>query len=83
MHWPSGNRYEGEFRDGLHSGQGVKTWANGSRYEGAWANNKLNGFGTVTYLDGRLYQGTWTNGCYKQGDRWATANVTAEECGFK
>jgi len=31
---PSGRRYEGEWKDGLKHGKGVKIWANGDRYEG-------------------------------------------------
>lgn len=34
--WPSGDRYEGEFREGRREGTGVMTWANGDRYEGGW-----------------------------------------------
>ena len=28
----SGDRYEGEYQDGVRRGQGVFTWANGNRY---------------------------------------------------
>jgi hypothetical protein len=34
---PSGRRYEGEWKDGLKHGKGVKIWANGDRYEGTLA----------------------------------------------
>lgn len=35
----NGNKYVGEWKDGLRSGEGVFDWANGNKYEGKWAKN--------------------------------------------
>ncbi len=32
--WPSGQKYEGNFKDGLSDGQGTLTLANGTKFEG-------------------------------------------------
>ena len=81
--WASGNRYEGEFANDNFNGHGVMVWANGDRYDGLWKEDKANGQGTKTVADGRVYSGVWTNGCFRQGDRWATAGATAKDCGFE
>jgi hypothetical protein len=36
----SGNRYDGEFKDGKYNGRGVKTFADGSpKQDGQWKDN--------------------------------------------
>ena len=82
--WKNGNRYDGEWRNNDFNGHGTMQWAtNGDRYVGEWQNDRAHGQGTKTMTDGRSYTGVWNNGCFRQGDRWATAGATAEECGFK
>ena len=81
--WKSGNRYEGEWRDNDFNGHGVMQWTNGDRYVGQWQSDKAHGQGTKTARDGQSWTGTWTNGCFRLGDRWSTAGVTAKECGFE
>ena len=36
-----GNKYEGQFKDGLKNGQGVFTFANGNKYEGEYKDDTL------------------------------------------
>jgi hypothetical protein len=79
---PVGN-YVGTMSQGKMSGTGTFTWTSGNRYQGQWVNDLPNGSGTYTNSAGAIYTGNWTNGCYRQGDRWAAANATAQECGFK
>ena len=61
-HWPSGDRYEGEFVNGLKQGDNCKFfWHDGCEdgltYEGEYMNDKQHGNGYKTWNDGRSYQG--------------------------
>ena len=57
-----GNRYEGEFRDGVRWGEGSLVWADGDRYEGGWRNDTMHGQGTLTEADGHRYEGGFRDG---------------------
>ena len=57
MDLPNGDRYEGEFRNGLFNGWGVYTYRNGDRYEGEFADDLKHGKGTYTAADGEKYVG--------------------------
>jgi hypothetical protein len=81
--WPTGDRYEGEMRDGKYNGHGTMILAGGGRYVGEYRDGKANGYGTKTNAAGRSYSGQWTNGCFRDGNFWATAGSTPQECGFK
>ncbi|TAF63927.1 MAG: hypothetical protein EAZ55_12530 [Cytophagales bacterium] len=63
----NGDKYVGQWKNGLRHGQGTYTWSMsgdyaGDVYVGQFANDKRNGFGTYTYADGTLYTGQWVNG---------------------
>jgi hypothetical protein len=57
MDLPNGDRYEGEFRNGLFNGWGVYTYRSGDRYEGEFAEDLKHGKGTYTSSDGEKYVG--------------------------
>jgi len=62
----NGDTYEGEFKDGLFSGQGTYYYlANnqfrGDKYVGEFKDGKYNGLGTYTYSNGDKYTGTQKN----------------------
>lgn len=57
MNLPNGDRYEGEFRNGLFNGWGVYTCQNGDRYEGEFADDLKHGKGTFTAAGGEKYVG--------------------------
>lgn len=62
----SGNRYKGEYVDGVKQGQGIFWWTSGQhagdRYIGAFSGDKRNGRGTYTYANGDIYVGNWLDG---------------------
>lgn len=66
--WPenillvSGDRYEGEWRDGTENGQGTFIWSDGDSYGGEWKKWEPNGVGTYTLSDGRKYEGEFKDG---------------------
>ncbi|RLO08190.1 hypothetical protein DYB28_002156 [Aphanomyces astaci] len=56
-----GNRYEGEFADGVRDGYGIFYYANGARYEGHWDTNVKNGLGLFFFEDGTIYEGEFVH----------------------
>ena len=61
----------------------MRTYADGGRYDGEWRSDLPNGYGTRYVADGQTYAGYWQNGCFRDGRRWATLGVTAQQCGFQ
>ena len=76
--FPNGDRYEGEFSDGLFNGWGVYYYHNGDRYEGGFRNDMKDGRGTYTSYNGDKYIGEFKHGMkhgrgsvmYMNGDRY-------------
>ena len=60
--WANGNKYVGEFSDGLFYGEGTYTSASGDKYVGEHKNHLRNGQGTYTYSSGDKYVGEYKNG---------------------
>lgn len=50
-------RYEGEWFEDLHHGQGSKHWSDGISYEGEWRRGKMHGLGVYTMTDGFVMKG--------------------------
>ncbi len=76
--FPDGDRYEGEFKDGLFHGWGVYYYRNGDRYEGEFVNDMKSGRGTMTHRNGDKYVGEFKDDMkegrgsflYVSGDRY-------------
>jgi len=76
--WPDGDKYVGQYVNGVRNGQGTYTWANGQKYVGQYRDGKENGQGTMTYPDGRTYVGQYVDGkkngqgtmTYPNGDKY-------------
>ncbi|KAA6423973.1 MAG: phosphatidylinositol-4-phosphate 5-kinase, partial [Trebouxia sp. A1-2] len=57
-----GDRYVGQWRDGLPEGEGKYLWADQSTYEGGWKDGKKDGLGTYWWPTGASYKGEWSDG---------------------
>ena len=57
--WDSGNKYVGEWKDGLAHGLATMTYASGSKYIGEWKDGFFYGEGTYIYASGDKYVGEW------------------------
>ena len=80
---PTGDRYEGEFRDSKQNGRGVNTWANGDRYEGEIRDGKAHGPGIRTDASGQTYNGIWRDGCFRDGNRRAWIGASEAKCRWR
>lgn len=93
MEYTNGQKYEGEWKDGVRSGKGRCTWPDGGYYDGEWANDAFNGQGTQ-YLGGsenvNFYVGefvnnkweghgtfTWTSGVVFEGE-WKNGMINGK-----
>ena len=56
-----GDKFVGEFKDGLPNGQGTRILHNGNKYVGEYKDGKMHGQGTFIWADGRKYVGKWKN----------------------
>ena len=54
---PSGEIYEGYFKDGKRQGKGKLTFNNGAIFEGYFKNDEPYGIGKLTDADGTIYEG--------------------------
>ena len=63
----NGDKYEGEYKDGMQSGQGVFTGADGRRHEGEYKDGDRSGRGVMWLPDERTYDGAWARGCPLKG----------------
>jgi hypothetical protein len=55
--------YQGEYLEGMQTGQGYMAWGDGRVYRGAWVQSKCTGFGILTHADGRRYEGYYLKDC--------------------
>jgi hypothetical protein len=67
--YPSGNKYDGEFKDGIRNGQGTYTFANGDKFVGVFKDGQRNGQGTYFYLADNQLKGGKYVGEYKDDKR--------------
>lgn len=71
--YADGERYLGDFYNGMKNGRGLTIYTDGTYYDGIYEDGEKNGAGTMWYVDG-VYFGYWQNGIrhgygiYKQSD---------------
>ncbi|KAL4449742.1 hypothetical protein ABPG74_008115 [Tetrahymena malaccensis] len=58
----NGDRYEGDFQDGLRHGKGEYTFQDGKKYIGNWYNDLFDGQGVLSNCNIIVYQGMWKLG---------------------
>jgi serine/threonine protein kinase len=61
--YTNGDKYIGDFQNGLRNGTGIYYWSDGEKFEGEYKDNLRNGFGKYYSADGSLIeQGNYING---------------------
>ncbi len=58
----AGNKYTGEFTNGMLHGQGNYTFANGAKHIGGFRDGQPHGQGTITFPNGDKYVGPFIDG---------------------
>lgn len=68
MMYPTGNRYDGEYRNGWREGCGMFSFSDGRRYVGQFKADQFSGLGTWILENGERYIGEFENNkCNGQG----------------
>jgi hypothetical protein len=62
-----GNKYEGEFKNGLPDGKGKYSFADGEIYSGEWSKGMPHGLGQYKFRDGRIFEGEYVEGQKTKG----------------
>ena len=55
--WPNGDKYNGNWKNGIRSGIGTFEWANGNKFIGEWQNDEREGYSIEIYSDGSMLWG--------------------------
>ncbi|MFD2230574.1 PEGA domain-containing protein [Alkalimarinus sediminis] len=72
-HYTTVDYRNGEWINGITTGEGTYLADDGTQYQGAFVNGKFHGIGNITYPDGTEYRGEWFEGVM-QGDGTLTTN---------
>ena len=60
--YDSGDRYNGEWKDGMKHGEGSYEFVDGNKYVGEWENDQITGKGIFTFSNGSICRGIFSNG---------------------
>jgi hypothetical protein len=64
VHYPNGNKYNGQFHNSLFDGYGKMDYKNGNLYIGEFKNGKYEGKGKLLFASGNSYEGNFLKGKY-------------------
>ena len=81
--FPSGTKYEGEFRNGEFHGRGVLTFKSGYTYQGEFRDGRYHGTGLLASPDGRIYEGGFKDGKKYGFGKYIYANRPTYEGEFR
>ena len=80
----AGNKYVGDWMNGMFNGQGTFILASGGKYVGEFKDNKYNGQGSLYALNGRIVvAGVWNNDNFVRSDsvqQASLAELNASTC---
>lgn len=79
IEYEDGSRYEGEVKDGLPNGKGLKHYVFGVKYAGEFRNGRCDGFGTDYFTNGTRYTGEFKEGYMHGAGTFYYADGTSEE----
>jgi hypothetical protein len=65
--FPSGDKYNGEIKNGKRDGQGAYSWKSGDTYTGDWDNDKMSGSGKYEFENGAVLDGTFSDDEFIEG----------------
>src|ERR1039458_8535954 len=72
--WPNGDKFEGQYLDGIRTGKGHYWWASGDQYLGDWSDNQATGFGKIKFGAGGYYVGQVNGGVCGEVGYYIDAN---------
>lgn len=59
---PTGERYEGEWKNDFRHGKGIENYGNNTTYKGNFVNGRKQGLGVYSNHEGFCYEGRWKSG---------------------
>ncbi len=77
--YSNGDKYIGEFKNGLPDGRGVYHYKNGDIYNGLWLKSKRHGYGTFKWANGDTYIGEYENHKKNGEGTYVFANGTEQK----
>lgn len=75
----NGNKYVGEFKDGIKNGQGTLIYYNGDEYVGEFKNDYFDGQGKYTRSNGTVIDGEWEENRFVEKSSSAEAEEIFDE----
>ena len=79
----TGDKYEGDFLDGLITGYGKYVWSNKCEYTGNFINGEMDGKGLFKWPDGCEYEGDYVKGIRKGIGKFTWSNGNSFKGVFK